>query len=387
MIRKQQWSRFGRKAASPIFKRIYFIFEMQIMRNIEDRGRAAALGGLSRVMRVHETNALEAAASIGRLASPRILLIGLYQHMGQFLCATPLLRAMKAAWPNAALHFIGNPVNAAAARANPDLDRVLVWNKSASFQWVAQSLRLRQERYDLALLLTTERPSATGVVLARVSGARYVAGYVPAVSDAWARSAISLCHIRIPFNQEKNEVEKFAGFARAFGMRVDDLRPEFVPSSADEAAADVFLANQSFSNKGPLVGLFVGGKAERTDRLWPVSHFARLAQLLREKDCRVIAISPPAPAVALSDTFRSEEHLRLAEFRKEINWECPAFQATALGHVAAFLRRLDLFVCPDGGIMHLAAAVGTPTLAFFFSTDPEVWTTFRVRSSSARILR
>jgi ADP-heptose:LPS heptosyltransferase len=41
--------------------------------------------------------------------------------------------------------------------------------------------------------------------------------------------------------------------------------------------------------------------------------------------------------------------------------------------VAAFLRRLDLLVCPDGGILHVAAAVGTSTLGLFFSTDPEVW--------------
>ena len=61
------------------------------------------------------------------------------------------------------------------------------------------------------------------------------------------------------------------------------------------------------------------------------------------------------------------------EFRRALAWTCPVFQEARLGRVAAFLRRLDLLVCPDGGILHVAAAVGTPTLGLFFSTDPEVW--------------
>jgi ADP-heptose:LPS heptosyltransferase len=87
-----------------------------------------------------------------------------------------------------------------------------------------------------------------------------------------------------------------------------------------------------------------------------------LADSLKESGLRVIALSPPPP-----------EHVRLDEFRRALEWACPVFQETSLGRVAAFLRRLDLLVCPDGGILHVAAAVGTPTLGLFFSTDPEVW--------------
>src|SRR5438046_10508461 len=61
------------------------------------------------------------------------------------------------------------------------------------------------------------------------------------------------------------------------------------------------------------------------------------------------------------------------EFGNQLSWACPEFQEASLGLVYAFLKRLDLLVCPDGGILHVAAAVGTPTLGLFFSTDPEVW--------------
>ena len=225
----------------------------------------------------------------------------------------------------------------------------------------------------MALLLTTERPSATGVFLARLTGARWVAAYVPSIPGAWAQDTTALCHIRIPLETEKNEVEKFLGFARAFGIPPKGRGPELVPSTVDEAAADSFLSSQNLREKGPWVGLFIGGKAERSDRLWPVTHFAQLAESLRGGGFRVIALSPPPVVGASPNAFLSEEHLRLEEFLRALTWPCPVFQEASLGRVAAFLRRLDLLVCPDGGILHVAAAVGTPTLGLFFSTDPEVW--------------
>jgi heptosyltransferase III len=346
---------------------------MQFFRGLEQWGRERALGVFARGMSTREIGARQAGESLSRSPSTRILLIGIYQKMGQFLCATPLIRSLTAAWPQASLNFLGNPMNAAAARANPHLDRVWVWRKSAFWEWAGQVRELRKEHFDLALLLTTARPSATGIFLARAIGARWVAGYVPSGPGTSVQSATSLCHIRIPIGGEKNEVEKFLGLARAFGVPPKGRQPELVPSPADEAASESILSGQHLPAKGPWVGLFIGGKAERSDRLWPVFHFARLADSLQEAGFRVIVLSPPPPVGASSDTFFSEEHLRLEEFRRTLAWTCPVFQEASLGRVAAFLRRLDLLVCPDGGILHLAAAVGTPTLGLFFSTDPEVW--------------
>jgi len=336
---------------------------MQIFRGFEHWGRERVLGVLSRAMPTPEITARQAGESLRQNPASRILLIGIYQHMGQFLCATPLIRALKAAWPGASLQFLGNPANAAAARANPHLSKVWVWDKSAFWEWARQIQALRKERFELALLLTTERPSATGVLLARATKARWLAGYVPSVPGAWATDASALCHVRIPFGGEKNEVQKYIALAGAFGVSSKGLQPELVPSATDEAAVESFFSSKNLLSKGPRIGLFIGGKAaERPDRLWPVSHFARLADILKDGGFQVVVVSPPPP-----------EHLRLEELRRQLAWSCPVFQEASLGRVAAFLRRLDLLVCPDGGILHLAAAVGTPTLGLFFSTDPEVW--------------
>jgi ADP-heptose:LPS heptosyltransferase len=51
----------------------------------------------------------------------------------------------------------------------------------------------------------------------------------------------------------------------------------------------------------------------------------------------------------------------------------PVFRDAALTRVAAFLTNLDVFVCPDGGLMHIAIAAKVPTVGLCFGTDPARW--------------
>jgi ADP-heptose:LPS heptosyltransferase len=50
-----------------------------------------------------------------------------------------------------------------------------------------------------------------------------------------------------------------------------------------------------------------------------------------------------------------------------------ALRVADLYELATWLRRARIFVGNDSGISHLAAAVGTPMVAFFRVTDPRVW--------------
>ena len=47
--------------------------------------------------------------------------------------------------------------------------------------------------------------------------------------------------------------------------------------------------------------------------------------------------------------------------------------ATSLREMAALLARCDLVVSNDNGPMHIAAAVGAPTVTIYGPTDPKAW--------------
>jgi heptosyltransferase-2/heptosyltransferase-3 len=63
----------------------------------------------------------------------------------------------------------------------------------------------------------------------------------------------------------------------------------------------------------------------------------------------------------------------LEKVRAKMRTQPAVAPPTDLHQAAALLRRCRLLICNDGGLNHIAAAVGTPTLAIFGTTDPTVW--------------
>ncbi len=114
---------------------------------------------------------------------------------------------------------------------------------------------------------------------------------------------------------------------------------------------------RSLLPEGPAI-LALGPTANWTGKVWPPERFARLAQALRETTPRIAIFAGPGPfeaglaaplLEALPDAIDLTGQLTLSE-------------------AAACLARCALFVGNDSGLMHLAAAAGTPTLGLFGPT-------------------
>ncbi|MGH7410142.1 MAG: glycosyltransferase family 9 protein, partial [Candidatus Methylomirabilis sp.] len=98
-------------------------------------------------------------------------------------------------------------------------------------------------------------------------------------------------------------------------------------------------------------------------KAWPVERFAELAdRLAGVAGCRVL----------LGGDVRERE---LAEAIRAQSRVAPTVLAgrTTLRQLAAVLKRCALFVGNDNGPMHMAAALGTPVVALFGPSAPEVW--------------
>lgn len=132
--------------------------------------------------------------------------------------------------------------------------------------------------------------------------------------------------------------------------------PCLYPTIDDLMEADILIS----SARRPLVALHIGSGAQHKN--WPTSRYLELAEWLKGLGMGVIVLDGPADFES-ADSFwkdkRSEGCLRLHALRLPI--------------VAALLQRCEVFVGNDSGISHMAAAVGTSTLAIFGSTDPRCW--------------
>lgn len=106
----------------------------------------------------------------------------------------------------------------------------------------------------------------------------------------------------------------------------------------------------------PLVGLFPGANAPA--RRWPVERFEALARELASAGLRL---------VVLGGTGERDVTARVAAAAPGA---IDAGGRTGLGDLAAVLSLCDLVVTNDTGPMHLAGAVGTPTVSLWGPSDP-----------------
>ena len=103
-----------------------------------------------------------------------------------------------------------------------------------------------------------------------------------------------------------------------------------------------------------------GGSAHRLEKRWPAERFADLARHLLERSCPPVLIGTAAEAPVLAGISR------------EVPGAIDLGGRTSLGQIAALARRATCAVGNDTGPIHMAAAVGCPTVALFgAASDPK----------------
>ena len=289
-------------------------------------------------------------------ASPelrKVLVVRSDERVGNQLLTTALLRALSEGLPHARIHLL------AAARqssvvASRRLDRVIPFEKRLAFRqpWRLLALlrALRRERYDAVV----EAGHWSGFSLTASLLARIAARNGAVVGHLRGESARFLSHPVEHDPANVNEVQAKLELLRPFGLLPRGLAPE-TELGSDPATAEALLARAGVSS--PYAVLNPG--ARMADRRWPPAAHALVARGLLARGLAVLVVWGPG-----------EE--RVARAVAESSGACLA-PATDLEELAALLRRARLCISNNSGPMHLAVAVGTPTVGVFLSGDAARW--------------
>lgn len=246
-------------------------------------------------------------------------------RIGDAVLSTGLLAHLLERYPEARVTIVAGPVAAPLFTAVPGLDRLIALAKrSHSRHWLDLYAQVATTRWDLVVDL---RGSALSWLL-------------------WTR------HRRViaKGNPAEHRVEQLA--------HLFDLAPPPAPhlwvAAADEAAADRLLGTDS----SPI--LAIGPSANWGAKQWRTERFIELAQRLTAPgavfaDARIAIFAAPHERAIVAPVLAAlppERRIDLVD-------------AGALSVVAACLKRCRMFIGNDTGLMHMAAAVGTPTLGLF----------------------
>jgi ADP-heptose:LPS heptosyltransferase len=150
-------------------------------------------------------------------------------------------------------------------------------------------------------------------------------------------------------------------YARAIGCDDSFARPAFVATDTDRAAAAALLAERGAGEPFALLHPTRGLSAQRAR--WPAAGFIELARALRERDPAPLLVTGAAADAPVAEAIaRGAGAVSIAG-------------ATAIGTFAALAERARYVVAIDSGPMHVAAAVGAPTVGIFAlqSDEPDRW--------------
>lgn len=277
----------------------------------------------------------------------KILIIRI-DRIGDLMLSTPALRAVRKKIPQADITLVLNP-------SIQDLAKVIPWiDKTVVYRNLIQAARaLKQEGFDLAIDLLMDYPLKSAL-LAFLSGARYRVGY-----NIQGRGGFFNIKVK-PDSEEKHMIERTLDVVRAIGVDTVNRNPEIVVLDEEKKYIEHFLNQRKVSSKDLLVGIHPGGNYP--SQCWQPERFAQLAdEIIIEYGAEVIVIGGPGEEglVRKVVNLMSEKAIEVIDI--------------PLSRLAALIARCNLFVCNNSGPLHIATAVGTPTISTMGPTVSYLW--------------
>lgn len=315
----------------------------------------------------------------------RILVIR-RDNIGDLVCTTPLIAALRMRYPQAWIGALVNSYNAPVLEGNPDLDAIYSYEKLKHRDGEDSLLRtiagavleryllirsLRAQKLDCVAIATTKYVSRTVNLAARLRP-KTIAGFV----DGKCRDE----RVRLPVPEETtaglHEVEAVFRLAPLLGIEMPIPPLKIVPSTDAVAKASDAIAQAGLAGR-KLVGVHLS--ARRPAQRWPAERYADLIVQLKERfgAASVLFWSPGTQ----TDPRHPGDDEKAAEVVKQVGPQAPllAYPTTELRDLIGALSVCDAVICPDGGAMHLAAALGKPIVALFGDSPPERWRPWGVK--------
>jgi heptosyltransferase-3 len=279
----------------------------------------------------------------------RKVLIYKPDHLGDMLMATPALRAIRRHYPEAEIKIVAGEWSTVILENNPNVDEIVTYNSRMFVRppYVPESLRdLRRKlgdwRPDLVIGLRDDWQTLAGSIFSRVR--RIERGRV---------------HVKEWFERKR----KGRGRDHELGRLWKTLRPlgivprafeslEYFMTEEEEKLASQFLIANGIDR--PFAVIHAG--ASQKVREWPLERFAETA--------REIAARQGVQIVLLGSPTEVERTRQLAALIPDLNPIDISGQLD-LRITAAALKQASLYVGADGGLMHLAATIGVPTVGLF----------------------
>lgn len=286
---------------------------------------------------------------------PTSILVRMPNWIGDMVMATPVLTALRAKYPNARITAMSRFPGCDLLEEDKDIDELFCFRKAGVF--VRRSERrdiigkIGGGKYDLGILLTHSFSSAWWFWQGKV---KYRIGY-----DTKGRGLL-LSH-RIPFPKDvetKHLVYTYQNLLAPLGITDHSHTPRIYLQKHEIEQAKALLKTFGIEENHRVIGINPGA-TYGSAKCWLPERFREVTQkLLEEKNLSVVYFGDQSSLGLVKEICRGLDS-------RVVNLA----GVTTLRELACLISLCDVLLTNDSGPMHIAAALNTPLVALFGSTN------------------
>jgi heptosyltransferase-2 len=291
------------------------------------------------------------------LANVRRVLVREVNWLGDLVMSLPAVRAVRDAFPRAHLSVMVKGDLAGFFDGAGWIDEVIPFAIAPGLQgWRSRwclARQLRCRRFDLAVILPRSFDAA---LLPALAGIPHRAG---SISDArgWLLTHKARLVTHDPNEHQANVYLRMLKATLGIEGHLEEQQVDVAPLHLERMQA--WLQKHRKRSASPLIAL-APAAAYGPAKEWPASDYAALIDDLAARfDAEAVLVGSPAERAKCETVTAASRHGALV-----------AAGDTSIGQAIALLALCDGFAGNDSGSMHVAAALGVPTVGIFGSTNP-----------------
>ena len=273
--------------------------------------------------------------------------------IGDAICTLPFIKKLKESYPNARISVLAMPRNKEIFENNSDINQLFIFEDAKAINPVYLLKFLKTlKKQDFDIVFDLEQWYRFPAVISWIVGNKIRVGYA-------TNEKKFLYNKKIEYSQNRYEVLCFLDQLKILDITIkEDCQPNLTVFSKDITFVNQFLKKRNIKKF-----IIIAPCAYKTEKMWPKERYTDLINEIINKFQIILLGGKDEASVINYIASKIDKKEKIISIAGELT----------IMQCAAIIKKAKLSIGGDTGLMHIAAAVGTPTISLFGPTIKEKW--------------
>lgn len=300
-------------------------------------------------------------------------------NIGDLICTTPAIHAVRKTYPEAKIGILVNSYNAEAIMNNPDIDEIYIYKKAKHVPeknklsvWmnnVKILMKIRKEKYDVAIACGSYFPRLARYTY--ITGARIRIGYCPE-----NKRFSFYTHPITQYFQNIHETIKTFNLLKPIG--ITDMPGDLIiyPDKTEQKKFEFFKNNNFKDINKPIVAISISARIKKNR--WSKEKFIKLIEkLIAQNICNILLLWAPGSVNNLM--FPGDDEIA-ESIIQHFDGKVVSYYTPKVSTLIAAISLSDIVLTLDTGSLHIASALKKSTVALMTKAKSYCWYPWKTKN-------